>query len=128
MGVRPWVCDGDNRKVRDNLDWSTIELLDFNNPDCEIQFDGESTFYLREASSSAAQGAYPGGYDPSEHPVKDVTWFGAARYCDWLSLQAGLPRAYEHTGDWACNGGDPYGAPGVPPADGCRVGVRGAVQ
>jgi len=41
-----------------------------------------------------------------------VTWYGAARYCDWLSLQTGLARAYQHTGDWACNDGDPYGAEG----------------
>ncbi|MFC1572869.1 formylglycine-generating enzyme family protein, partial [Candidatus Eisenbacteria bacterium] len=36
----------------------------------------------------------------------------SVRYCDWLSLQAGLPRAYAHSGDWSCNGGDPYGAIG----------------
>jgi formylglycine-generating enzyme required for sulfatase activity len=44
--------------------------------------------------------------------VKEVSWFGAARYCGWLSLQEGLPRAYAHGGDWSCNGGDPYGATG----------------
>jgi formylglycine-generating enzyme required for sulfatase activity len=27
-------------------------------------------------------------------------------------MQAGLQRAYEHGGDWSCNGGDPYGARG----------------
>jgi formylglycine-generating enzyme required for sulfatase activity len=27
-------------------------------------------------------------------------------------MQQGLPRAYEHNGDWSCNGGDPYGASG----------------
>ena len=41
--------------------------------------------------------------------MKQVTWYGAVRYCDWLSLQQGVPRAY-HGGDWACNYGDPYGA------------------
>jgi formylglycine-generating enzyme required for sulfatase activity len=46
------------------------------------------------------------------HPVKAVTWFGSARYCDWLSMQFGLPRAYEHSGDWSCNGGSPYTASG----------------
>jgi formylglycine-generating enzyme required for sulfatase activity len=98
--------------VQDNLDGSTQELLDLDDNDCEIQFDGAGTFYLRESPSSAAQTAYPAGYDPADHPVKEVTWYGAARYCDWLSLQAGLARAYQHTGDWACNGGDPYGAEG----------------
>jgi len=98
--------------VQDNLDGSTVELLKLDGPASEIQFDGVGTFYLRESPSSYAQNAYPGGYDPANHPVKKVTWYGAVRYCDWLSLQAGLPRAYEHTGDWACNGGDPYGAQG----------------
>ncbi len=46
-----------------------------------------------------------------DHPVKFVTWYGAAAYCDWLSLQQGLPRAYNH-GTWLCNGGDPYAAAG----------------
>lgn len=98
--------------VRDNLDGSTQELLDLDDEDCEIQFDGAGTFYLRESPSSYAQDAYPGGYDPADHPVKEVTWYGAARYCDWLSLLVGLARAYQHAGDWACNGGDPYGAEG----------------
>jgi len=98
--------------VYDNLDGSIIHLLDMDSSDGEIQFDGEGSFYLRESPSSYAQQAYPEGYDPANHPVKMVTWFGSARYCDWLSLQAGIPRAYEHTGDWLCNGGDPYGAEG----------------
>jgi formylglycine-generating enzyme required for sulfatase activity len=98
--------------VLDNLDGCGVSLLNLDSDECEIQFDGAGTFYLRESPSSAAQGAYPGGYDPADHPVKAVNWFGSARYCDWLSLQAGLPRAYEHDGDWSCNGGDPYGAAG----------------
>lgn len=98
--------------VQDNLDGSTQELLNLDDAACEIQFDGAGSFYLRESPSSYVQQTYPGGYDPSDHPVKMVTWYGAVRYCDWLSVQADLPRAYEHVGDWACNGGDPYGAPG----------------
>ena len=98
--------------LRDNLDGSTEELLDLDDEHCEIQFDGEGSFYLRESPSSDAQNAYPDGYDPRDHPVKEVTWYGAVRYCDWLSLQLELPRAYEHMGDWSCNGGDPYGAEG----------------
>jgi formylglycine-generating enzyme required for sulfatase activity len=97
--------------VLDNLEGSTQELLDLASEYNEIQFDGAGSFYLRQVAY-ALQYAYPGGYDPSDHPVKEVTWRGAACYCDWLSLQAGLPRAYLHTGDWPCNGGDPYGAQG----------------
>lgn len=99
--------------VDDSLDGSTELLVNIGSPLSEIKFEsGTGTFYLQESPSSNAQGAYPGGYDPADHPVKMVTWFGAARYCDWLSLRAGLPRAYQHSGDWLCNGGDPYGAAG----------------
>jgi formylglycine-generating enzyme required for sulfatase activity len=96
--------------VHDNLDGSTQELLNLDPPGSEIQFDGAGTFFLRE--SPFGQAVYPEGYDPSDHPVKHVTWYGSVSYCDWLSLQAGLPRAYQHSGDWPCNGGDPYGAAG----------------
>ncbi|MBU1700648.1 MAG: SUMF1/EgtB/PvdO family nonheme iron enzyme [Candidatus Eisenbacteria bacterium] len=92
--------------VSDNLDGSSEELLDLNSYRSEIKFDGAGTFYLREVSS------IPGDYNPDFHPVKEVTWFGAVRYCDWLSMKLGLPRAYEHSGDWTCNYGDPYGAQG----------------
>jgi formylglycine-generating enzyme required for sulfatase activity len=98
--------------VRDNLDGSTQELIDLDGLSCEIQFDGVGSFYLRESPSSYAQDAFPAGYDPVDHPVKEVTWYGAVRYCDWLSLQEDLPRAYEHSGNWTCNNGDPYGAVG----------------
>lgn len=87
--------------VQDNLDGSTQELLDLNGWSCEIAFSG-GVFSLHDAGH---------GINP-DHPVKEVSWYGAVRYCDWLSLQAELSRAYEHTGDWACNGGDPYGAEG----------------
>ncbi len=87
--------------VRDNLDGSTEELLDLGG-NCEIAFSA-GTFSLR---NYAGHGINP------DHPVKEATWYGAVRYCDWLSLQAELPRAYQHAGNWACNGGDPYGARG----------------
>jgi formylglycine-generating enzyme required for sulfatase activity len=45
------------------------------------------------------------------HPVKYVTWYGSVAYCDWLSLQQGLPRAYSHS-TWQCNAGNPYTATG----------------
>jgi formylglycine-generating enzyme required for sulfatase activity len=87
--------------VLDNLDGSTEELLNLDDFSSELAFSG-GVFSLRDAG----QGINP------EHPVMTVTWYGAARYCDWLSLEAGLVRAYEHSGGWSCNGGDPYGAAG----------------
>jgi len=88
--------------VRDNMDGSTQELLDLDGGYSEIAFSG-GVFFVCDTGHGGSNG---------NHPVKEVTWYGAARYCDWLSLQAGLPRAYQHTGDWSCNGGDPYGAAG----------------
>ncbi len=88
--------------VLDGLDDTMVELIDLDDPGCEIAYNGGGDFALRDAG----YGLNPG------HPVIEVTWYGAARYCDWLSLYEGLPRAYDHEGDWACNGGDPYSAEG----------------
>lgn len=46
-----------------------------------------------------------------DFPVKFVTWYGAAAYCDWLSQRQGIPRAYDHA-TWQCHGGNPYTASG----------------
>jgi len=100
-----WALDNDHcsvvgTRLHDNLDGSTLELLDMDeDEDCEISFDG-STFVID-----------PGKED---HPVKEVNWFGAASYCDWLSMKEGLTRAYDHEDptNWKCNGGAPYQASG----------------
>ena len=67
---------------------------------------------MRESPSSFAQAAYPGGYDVALHPVQCVTWFGAARYCDWMSMVTGETRAYTDSDNWLCNSGNPYLADG----------------
>lgn len=43
--------------------------------------------------------------------MKLVTWYGAAAFCDWLSLSESLPRAYDHS-TWLCGDGDPYSTVG----------------
>jgi formylglycine-generating enzyme required for sulfatase activity len=80
--------------VRDALDGSTAELLDFDDSDCQISFSGD-VFSTTNP----------------DRPVVEVTWYGSIAYCDWLSLQEGLPRAYDH-GTWSCNSGNPYTATG----------------
>jgi formylglycine-generating enzyme required for sulfatase activity len=87
--------------VMDALDGSTEELLDLDDPECEIAFSG-GVFELRDVGH---------GINP-DHPVMEVTWYGAVRYCDWRSMMEDLPRAYEHSGNWLCNNHDPYGAAG----------------
>jgi formylglycine-generating enzyme required for sulfatase activity len=90
----------DLTSIRDLLDNSTKAVVNLNDPECEIQFLGDR-FDLRDGGH---------GINPT-HPMKFVTWYGAAAYCDWLSLMEGLPRAYDHS-TWQCNGGAPYEAPG----------------
>ena len=86
------------------------ELLDLDDNHCELTFDGNE-FGLREAPNEHAANAYPEGYDPSDHPVKEVSWFGAACYCDWRSQMEGLVPYYN--GVWSQDAGhDPYTAVG----------------
>jgi formylglycine-generating enzyme required for sulfatase activity len=49
--------------------------------------------------------------EPPDHPVEYLEWGAAVAYCDWISLQQGLPRAYNHS-TWQCNAGNPYTATG----------------
>lgn len=86
--------------VRDNLDGSTVEVLDLDDPDCLLAFSG-GIFTLRD----------PGDGVKPDHPVVEVSWYGAVSYCDWLSLREGYARAYDHS-SWLCGGGYPYGAEG----------------
>lgn len=83
--------------VFDNLDGSTVRLMT-----------------LGSGGSLASDVSFTTGLfscvNP-DHPVNWVTWYGAATFCDWLSLQQSLPRAYEHV-TWQCYGGTVYGASG----------------
>ena len=93
----PPLVTATTASVKDDLDGSVAELLDLDDSHCEISFNG---------------GTFTVDVGKEDHPVIEVTWYGAARYCDWLSLASGLARAYEHSGDWLCNNHDPYGAEG----------------
>jgi len=69
------------------------ELLDLDDPDCEISFfDG--AFSLKPVF----QGDYA-GESSAHHPVKEVSWFGAACFCDWLSTIVGLDPFYQGVWD-----------------------------
>jgi formylglycine-generating enzyme required for sulfatase activity len=65
----------------------------------EIRYNpGTQQFYLHagtyDGGSTGPGEAYPEGYDPANHPVKHVSWYGAACYCDWRSLMENLPPYY----------------------------------
>jgi formylglycine-generating enzyme required for sulfatase activity len=80
--------------IRDNLDGSTQILKILGAGSYEMTFSGGVFSCINPT-----------------HPVKYVTWYGSVAYCDWLSLQQGLPRAYSHS-TWECNSGNPYAAAG----------------
>jgi len=80
--------------VRDDLDGSSQLLVDLSSGFMNIAFSG-GVFSVAS------------GYE--QHPVTSVNWYGAAAYCDWLSMHEGLAREYDHA-TWLCNGGDPYSA------------------
>ncbi|MFH1279665.1 MAG: SUMF1/EgtB/PvdO family nonheme iron enzyme [Candidatus Eisenbacteria bacterium] len=82
--------------VNDNLDGSTVQLVDLANSYCQVYF------------SAGSFRVDPGKED---YPLVAVSWYGAAAYCDWVSMEAGLTRAYSHS-TWQCNGGNPYTAAG----------------
>ena len=89
-------CTATGASLQDNLDGSAVELLNMDDSDCEISFSA-GTFTVDSGKE--------------DHPVREVSWHGAASYCDWLSMKAGLGRAYDHV-TWECNGHEPYDAEG----------------
>ena len=100
----------ENGSVVDLLGVGTL-LVDVGSALTEIRFDEETERFEVRESQAARNSAYPDGYDPTVHPVKRISWNGAAAFCDWLNLQQGLPLSYDHS-TWSCNDGDPYGAVG----------------
>jgi len=97
--ILQWALDQGHVTVADTvvvdaLDGSTEVLVNLDNQFGELAF-ADGVFYT----------LLP------ERPVQLATWYGAVAYCDWLSLRAGLARAYNHA-SWTCNGGDPYAAAG----------------
>jgi len=89
-------CTATSSSLLDAFDDSTQELLKLDDSDCEISFS-EDVFTVDTGKE--------------DHPVREVTWYGAVAYCDWLSLQSGFSRSYDHT-TWQCNSNDPYNAQG----------------
>ncbi len=57
--------------------------------------------------------------DLGDHPVHNVTWYGAVAFCNFLSEREGRPRAYD-LGAWELVDAEP-GTPGVQYAAGYRL-------
>jgi len=71
-----------------NLEGDQHELLDLDSPDCRITWDG-SSFGIKPTKGT--------GY-----PCVEVTWYGAAAYCNYRSEIEGRTPCYDLS-DWTCN-------------------------
>ena len=91
-------CTVTGDTIRDALDGSTEPLMVLDRSHGGISFMPDIPAFVLKS-------------DRVDHPVRFASWYGAAAYCDWLSLQEGLRRAYDHS-TWLCNDGDPYDARG----------------
>lgn len=67
-------------------------LLDLDDSECEISFN-DGVFSV----DPVVRGDFE-GQSSTEHPVKELSWYGAVCYCDWLSMMEGLEPFYY--GDW----------------------------
>ena len=65
---------------------SGVELVDIDHLKCELDFYRD-VFTVEEGRDN--------------YPMIIVSWYGAAAYCDWLSMMAGLPPLYDYE-DWSC--------------------------
>ncbi len=72
-----------------------VKLSDFYLGRYEVTFDEFDLFC--EATG------YPkpddGGFGRGKHPVINVSWIGAVKYCNWLSSRFGLKKVYEYRED-----------------------------
>lgn len=76
--------------VSSNGSYNGTELIDMDDSDCAIDHNG--SFYFGGSSYAAS----------AECPVIEVTWYGAAAYCNWKSQQDGFTECY-NLSDWSCD-------------------------
>ena len=74
------------------------ELLDLDDEDCHIEYIG-GTFSVE---TGRGDDGYGGSVDLSNYPCIEISWYGAAAFCNYLSEMEGLTPCYDLS-DWSCN-------------------------
>jgi len=66
-------------------------ILDYYSPSCNIKYNSSENSFEPKVRTGL-----PGGriYSTAEHPVVEVSWFGAVAFCNWLSEMLGLNPGY----------------------------------
>jgi len=89
---------GDNRGYRDSFEtlFHDVELkYDFYIGECEVTFNEYDLFcYLTERDKP-----YDRDWGRETRPVINVSWWDAIAYCNWLSDQENIQRAYDSEGN-----------------------------
>ncbi|NQV15404.1 SUMF1/EgtB/PvdO family nonheme iron enzyme [bacterium] len=86
-----------DRGVSPSGTYNNRKLINLNSQNCPIIYD--ERFYFSSNKMSKAM----------DHPVTNVTWYGAVEYCNWLSEKVGKEPAYTISDDdvicdWTANG------------------------
>ena len=91
VGFLNWANDQDRLSIEDIDVYSTVGerqvLINMHTWYGRIEYDG-SAFVIREPNGAG-------------HPAVNVTWYGAASFCNWKSEQTGLQPCY-NLQDWSC--------------------------
>jgi formylglycine-generating enzyme required for sulfatase activity len=110
-----------NRQYADALNWALREGLAKVSEGVAVSASGRERYCATTTSSPLSSIIWEGNkfkvvgeelpsddlHNRTLHPVISVSWFGAAAYCNWRSLQEGLQPAYDPATweiDFAANG------------------------